>query len=144
MKKYLQYSYAPLALLSLSLYLLNLLYLKGAYHNNVFVTSYFNDILLTPILLPIIIIIEILFKQRYWEVKPTMSEILFWVVVFSVFFEIIIPKFNPRSTGDYMDTLCYLAGGLLFWLMNGNQKIWTPFWRPILQKEVLYGTGKMH
>ena len=120
MQNFFYYLYKPLFIFSTLLYLVNRFCLKVFFNQTSFITNYFNDLLLTPVLLPIILTVGIIFKQRYWVFKPSLAEILFWVIIFSIFFEVITPCFNPRSTGDYMDAICYLSGGLVYWKFGGQ------------------------
>ena len=44
------------------------------------------------------------------------------VVVFSIVFEIILPSISMRYTDDIMDVLCYGLGGVVFTIMNRQNK----------------------
>lgn len=46
-------------------------------------------------------------------------QVIFIILLFSVAFEILFPLFIKRYTGDVIDVLMYIGGGLFFWkVMN--------------------------
>lgn len=80
----------------------------------VFVNNHLNDLLIVPI--------NLFAVQLFWGVLTGTTVILRYSIVascvlfYSIFFEYILPQFNSRYTADWWDVLCYLSGGLLFWL----------------------------
>lgn len=56
--------------------------------------------------------------QRYVRKDEKLQlndpQILFIVIYLSVVFELILPWFSMRFTGDVLDVLCYGAGGLFY------------------------------
>ena len=80
----------------------------------VFVNNHLNDLLIVPI--------NLFAVQLFWGVLTGTTVFLRFSIVascvlfYSIFFEFILPQFNIRYTADWWDVLCYLFGGLLFWL----------------------------
>lgn len=102
----------PLFLLGCAAYALNRWLLKPHLHS-AFLHSYFNDLWLIPCALPPVLWLQRRFNLRSHDDPPQWREILFHLVVWSVFFEGILPHFRARSTGDPADVLAYAVGGLL-------------------------------
>lgn len=106
----------PLFLLGCAAYALNRWVLKP-YLPSGFLHSYFNDLWLIPCALPPVLLIQRWFKLRPHDDPPRSGEILFQLVVWSILFEVIEPRFVSRATGDPRDVLAYAVGGLIagFW-----------------------------
>ena len=82
--------------------------------------GYLNDLLCLPLFVPIISYIQPLLGLRNNDVPPKLLEVLQNWLVFSIIFEVILPRFPNmfRTTADPWDVLAYLGGGLaalLFW-----------------------------
>jgi hypothetical protein len=79
-----------------------------------FIDAYLDDFLAMPFMLSLFLI-----EQYFWQrrtTKLTAFEITIFTIIFAVFFEEIIPKFNANYTKDYWDYLAYGLGSLMFWL----------------------------
>jgi hypothetical protein len=63
-----------------------------------------------------------LLKIRRHDGRPRLWEVLQHWVIFSVVFEVVIPRFPQhfRSTADVLDVVAYLMGGLLAWIGWSN------------------------
>lgn len=78
-----------------------------------FLHSHFNDLLLIPCALPLILWLHRQLGLRSHDHPPTGLEIAFHLVFWSALFEWIGPKFVSHATADPWDVLAYLAGALL-------------------------------
>ena len=119
----------PLFLSGCASYTVNRWLLKPHFHS-AFLRGYFNDLFLIPCALPPILLVHRWFKLRPRDEKPRVSEVLFHLIIWSVLFEIIGPKFI-RTTADPFDILAYTAGALVailwwrgkdFWRRNAGQR----------------------
>ena|SRR5436190_9835656 len=104
----------PLFLVCCGLYVLNRWLLKPHLHF-VFLRSWFNDLLLVPCALPIVFWLFRRMDLRRMDDPPKLIEVGWILVVWSVLFEWIGPKFVARATGDWRDVLMYCGGGLFAW-----------------------------
>lgn len=108
----------PLFLLSCIAYAVNRWLIKPHLHHGFF-HSYFNDCWLIPCALPPVLWLHRRLGLRNDDRPPQVSEIIFHLVFWSVFFEWIGPRFISRATGDPRDVLAYAAGAVvagLWWL----------------------------
>jgi hypothetical protein len=112
----------PLFLSCCGLYGLNRCCLKPYLHS-VFLRSYFNDLLLIPCALPLLLWLHRRLRLRHHDAPPTFAEIAGHLAVWSVLFEAIGPRWLPGTTADLRDVLVYTVGGLAAFL------IWRPAWR---------------
>lgn len=78
------------------------------------INNHLNDLLILPINLFAVQYIWLLFTNKIVYVKIKM--ILTAIVIYTLYFECILPQFNARYTADFWDVLCYVAGGTLFWV----------------------------
>ncbi len=84
--------------------------------HNAFIHGYFNDVLLIPCALPPLLLTQRWLGLRRNDLPPLAGEILFHLVIWSMLFEWIGPKFMPHTTGDPWDVVAYFVGGALAWL----------------------------
>lgn len=118
-----RYALDPLCLLGSVLYALNRWGLKPRVHSE-FLHGQFNDLLLIPCALPIVLWLQRRLGLRHHDDVPTAEEIIFHLIVWSILFEIIGPHL-VRVTGDPLDVLVYVAGGLaagLWWHQTARQQ----------------------
>ena len=101
-----------LFLLACSLYALNRWGLKPRVHS-AFLHDHFNDVLLIPCALPVLLLLQRLLKLREHDLPPTPGEIALYLVVWSILFEVIGPRIMPHAVGDPWDVVSYFAGGIL-------------------------------
>jgi hypothetical protein len=81
------------------------------------VVFYVNDFLCMPIVLFICLkVVHLIWKD------PTMRLSLFSIfsltTFYAIYFEIYLPKVEPRYTGDVLDVVMYVAGSLLFYFLQ--------------------------
>ena len=75
--------------------------------------NYFNDMLLIPAALPVVLWLQCRLGLRPADLKPQRSEILLHLVVWSVAAEVIAPHLFSRATGDPWDVAAYASGALV-------------------------------
>lgn len=116
--RHFRYCLDPVCLLSIVLYAINRWYLKPHHIGGLFTIGYLNDVICLPLFLPIILGLQRLLAIRKHDAYPRLWEMLQSWVIFSVLFEVILPRFPQyfRTTGDPVDVLAYLVGGTLAWM----------------------------
>ena len=90
--------------------------LRGAFMRN-----YFDDVLLIPAALPLVLWLHARLGLRPAGAKPRWSEILLHVIVWSVAAEVIAPHLLSRATGDPWDAVAYASGAFaagLIWRLE--------------------------
>lgn len=107
----------PICIASLLIYVVNRWYWKPRHIGGWFTHGYLNDVLCLPLFLPMILRAQQILGLRRHDDYPRLWEVLQHWAIFSIVFEVIIPRFPSRfdSTADPFDVLAYLAGGLLAW-----------------------------
>lgn len=113
MKKF-RYLGDGLFLLCCCLYALNRWYIKPRVHSS-FMLFHFNDTLLIPCALPVLLFMQRRLKLRMTDELPTAGEITLHLVVWSILFEAIGPHIMRGVVGDPWDVVSYIAGGILAW-----------------------------
>jgi hypothetical protein len=106
-----------LFLVCCSLYGLNRWMIKPHTHN-VFLRFHFDDLLLMPCALPVLLWLQRGLRLRDSDVPPTWNELALYTVFWSILFEVIGPHLFRRSTGDPWDVVVYVLGGIgagLWW-----------------------------
>jgi hypothetical protein len=79
----------------------------------VFLRSYFNDVLLIPAALPLVLWLQRRLGLRNADVRPTWPEIALHVAVWSVAAELVAPHLFAHSTGDPWDVAAYAGGAII-------------------------------
>lgn len=102
----------PLFLIASLLYALNRFVLKPRVHS-AFLHNHFNDLLLIPCALPPLLLIQRLLKLRSHDGLPEFGEIVLYLAVWSVLFELIGPYIMPWTVGDPWDVVAYTVGAIL-------------------------------
>jgi len=110
-----QFSYwrDPFFLAGCALYALNRWLIKPCVQSP-FLHGQFNDCLLIPCALPLVLWLQRRLNLRQHDDFPSITEIAFHLVVWSVIAEVIGPRV-ARVTGDMWDIVAYCVGGLLAW-----------------------------
>jgi hypothetical protein len=113
MKRF-RYAFDPLCIACCCLYVINR-WLVKPHTTSTFLHGYFNDTLLIPCALPVILLLQRWMGLRKTDNAPDVSEILFHLVIWSILFEWIGPHIM-RVTGDPLDVLAYTVGALVAWI----------------------------
>ncbi|MDB6057019.1 MAG: hypothetical protein JWO95_863 [Verrucomicrobiales bacterium] len=119
--KQFRYALDPLCLACCALYALNRWILKP-HVDSVFLHGYFNDMLLIPCALPIILWMQRKVGLRKTDAPPDLAEILFHLVVWSVLFEAIGPHIM-NTTGDIWDVVVYTIGAFVAWVWWNRREL---------------------
>jgi hypothetical protein len=116
-----------LFLISSSLYALNRWLVKPRVHSP-FMHDHFNDLLLMPCALPVLLWLQKGLKLRSHDGSPAAGEIALYCAAWSVQCEIIGPHLLRRATGDPWDVLCYVVGAIvagLWWHRHQLFRRWS-------------------
>ena len=100
-----------LFLVCCSLYSLNRWMIRP-HTDNVFLRFHFDDLLLMPCALPVLLWLQRGLRLRATDNPPTWNEIALYTVFWSILFEVIGPHLFRRSTGDPWDVVVYVLGGV--------------------------------
>lgn len=106
-----RYGRDGLCLLACGLYALNVLWLRS-HLGGPFLHGYFNDLLLIPAALPLVLWVQRRLGVRGTDMVPRWSEIALHVAAWSVMAEAVMPQVLARATGDWRDVFAYTAGGV--------------------------------
>ena len=106
----------PVFLVGIALLMMNELILKHLF-DSPFLHGYFNDLLLIPCALPILLRIHALLGLRDESRPPSTGEIVGHLAIWCVLFELAGPRLTRHSTGDALDVFAYCAGGAMAWLL---------------------------
>lgn len=85
-----------------------------------FVRNYFNDLLILPIVLWVVLAFLREIKGKDSSISRVVAIAL--ATYYSLFFEWYLPQFHPRYTGDIYDVLCYFFGTFAFLLFQSKIK----------------------
>jgi hypothetical protein len=105
----------PLFLVAVSLFLLNIFFLKAHFSHNPFFHSYLTDLLCLPVWVPFMLWMMHLVQWR-GDAAPHWLEILLPWLFWSCLFEVVLPHtslFGRFAPGDPGDVAAYGAGGIL-------------------------------
>ena len=105
----------PLFLGCCALYATNRWLVKPHVHV-AFLQCWFNDALLIPCALPLLLRTHAWLGWRALGAKPSTGEIFAHLLGWSVLFEIIGPGIMRHTTGDPWDVVAYAAGAVVAWL----------------------------
>ncbi len=105
----------PLFALSCILFLTHQFAQKGFGIHIPFVHSYLDDLLVMPIILPLILVERRRFYgwgEDFVFSAPVTAAL---VLAFSLIFELVFPYFSEKFTFDWWDFVAYGMGGILFY-----------------------------
>jgi hypothetical protein len=118
----------PFCLACCVLYAVNRWFLKPRVHS-AFLHDHFNDLLLMPCALPVLLLLQRWLKLRDHDLPPTPGEIALYLVVWSILFEVIGPHIKRGAVGDPLDVVAYAVGGILaglWWHRHSLFRLSTP------------------
>ena len=78
-----------------------------------FMRGHFNDLLLIPAALPLLLWVQRRLGVRAGDAPPTWCEIGLHFVVWSIAAEALAPLFFRRATGDWLDVAAYAIGAIV-------------------------------
>jgi hypothetical protein len=110
----------PLFLMCVTTYFVNRLVLKQIWTSG-FVHEHLNDLICIPFWVPIMLFAQRRLGLRDQDGRPSASELVIPLVIWSWVFEIILPRtdlFGNWCVADYLDVMYYSLGALLaalFW-----------------------------
>ncbi len=91
-----------------------------------FVHAYLDDFLTLPLGLSFVLFVQRFLVYRDGRYSLPVWQIVFAWVVFSVWFELILPQYKATSVANVWDVVAYAAGGLVFYRrMNQPQLVRT-------------------
>jgi len=96
-----------------------------------FLHGHFNDLLLIPAALPVVLWLQRVAGLRQHDHAPSWMEMVLHLVVWSVICEFIGPHWLHRGTADPLDVMAYAVGGIAacLWWHRPRQKGVSPTWR---------------
>ena len=107
----------PLFIVAIVLYCVNKFILQRySFINGTFIESYMSDILLVPVLLPVLIWVVAKAGWRSLSMRPSHWEILATLIPVIAVCEYIGPVYLGKGVADPFDILAYAAGGSVSWL----------------------------
>lgn len=109
-----RYGRDPLCLAAIGLYSLNRWVLKPRL-SSAFLHNHFNDLLLIPAALPLVLWLHRRLGWRHHDAAPSFGEIILHLAVWTIICEVIGPAVSTRGTADWRDALAYTVGGLASW-----------------------------
>jgi len=86
------------------------------------INNYVNDLLCVPIVLAITQKLIQLFKKSHNYII-SVKVIFFVVFYYSLYFEYILPLYKTRYTGDFIDVVLYILGGMIFYIIERNKRL---------------------
>ena len=78
---------------------------------------YLNDFLVIPIVATVGLH-GVWFIRKDKSIRLNIFTILSLVALFSILFEYYLPQKSYRYTGDIWDVVCYLLGGIVFYILQ--------------------------
>ena len=102
----------PVCLVACALYALNRWCLPASLKGP-FLRGHFDDLLLIPAALPLVLWVQRRLRIRAAEGPPSWTEIGLHLVVWSIAAEVIGPRMFPHVTGDAWDLVAYATGAVL-------------------------------
>jgi len=106
----------PLFLVCTFSYALNRWYLKPRFASP-FLHNWFNDLLLIPCALPLLLWFYRKLRLRSSDEFPTLAETCSVLVLWSLLFEWLGPHLIKYTVGDWRDVIMYWGGGISAWLL---------------------------
>ncbi len=87
------------------------------YPSSSFINYYMNDLIAIPIVATISLYILWLIKKDY-GIRLDVFSLASLLILYSVYFELYLPEYNSRYTGDVWDIICYLIGAVVFYILQ--------------------------
>ena len=100
----------PLCIVACAAYALNRFFLAPLTAHDSFLRTHFDDLLLIPAALPLVLWFQRLLALRTHDQPPGAGEITFHLLLWSLISEWIGPVFLHHGTADLLDVAAYSAG----------------------------------
>lgn len=113
MTKY-RYALDPVCLVACTLYAANRWCLPATFKSP-FLRDHFDDCLLIPAALPLVLWVQRKLRLRTSDLPPNWREVLLHLTVWSIAAEVIGPHLFSRATGDVWDVVAYTVGAAVAW-----------------------------
>jgi hypothetical protein len=121
-----RYGLDPLGLAACALYAVNRWLVKPRV-DSPFFDGRFNDLLLIPCALPLVLWLQRRLGLRTHDGPPTVGEITGHLIIWSLIAEVLGPHWLQQGTGDVGDCAAYAAGALAAWCFwRGWQSVLSP------------------
>jgi hypothetical protein len=104
----------PLFLAACALYTVNRWLIKPRVDISLF-DNWFNDALLIPCALPVMLLAHRWLGLRRHDLPPTAAEVCGHLLGWAALFELVGPRILERATGDPIDVVAYAVGAVLAW-----------------------------
>jgi hypothetical protein len=104
----------PLFVAACALYAINRWLIKPHVDASLF-HNWFNDALLIPCALPVLLLMHRWLGLRSHDCPPTAGEISAHLLGWAALFELIGPVIVHRATGDPADVVAYALGAVVAW-----------------------------
>jgi len=120
-----EYSRDPLFRMAAAGYVLNQWLVKPLVPST-FLRGHFNDLLLIPVALPVVLCVQRLLDLRKHDAAPSWVEMALHLSVWSLICEYIGPFWLRHGTSDLWDVVAYAVGGVvacLWWNRPTHQTI---------------------
>lgn len=118
-----RYGLDPVCLGACALYALNRWGLKP-HVASPFLRGHFNDLLMMPCALPLVLWVQRRLGWRLHDESPTLPESALHLGLWAVIAEWIGPRFLHHGTGDWADVAAYTAGAV------ASAVLWRSRWHP--------------
>jgi len=105
------YALDPLCLAACALYALNRFWWRGQV-GGTFLHGYFNDLLLIPAALPLVLWLQRKLGVRGDDARPRWREIALHLCAWAIIAEAVMPHLSAHATGDWRDVIAYAAGAI--------------------------------
>jgi len=102
----------PLCLVAIALYALNR-WLVKPHISGGFLHDHFNDLLLIPAALPVVLWLQRRLGWRPHDEAPRWSEIALHLTIWGILCEVIGPHLVAHATGDWRDLIAYAVGAVI-------------------------------
>lgn len=80
------------------------------------INNHFTDLITVPMYC--YLIEYIMNSLLHYDWKPDLKFVLTSVLYLSFLFEVLCPKLSGQFTGDFLDVLAYLVGGMIYYIFN--------------------------
>ena len=79
-----------------------------------FLHAYFEDLIAIPVILGIALFMTQWLLKKWRSYTISLRDLILLTVVFSLYFEVILPRFNAHFSSDLVDVGCYALGTIFF------------------------------